>query len=80
MKKTFKEWIKGFGSRPSSTAYGDLSNDIWDDPNKPNFSSEQEWAEYLTKQGACLDAIETVRAAWKTYISDRKLYQTKNKT
>ena len=49
------------------TPKGDLARDLKMDKEFPRICCKKEGTIYLEKYGACYNAIETFKAAWKEY-------------
>lgn len=66
---TFKNWIQKFQNDKTPT--GDLAKDILNDPNFPNQNNKTIILEYLYKNNAIPQAIETFQNTWQAYLLTR---------
>lgn len=63
---TFSQWLAKHCDH--ETAVGDLARDVLDDRQWPGaVESRHSLLCYLRKRGACHEAIETAKQAWRNY-------------
>jgi hypothetical protein len=79
----FTDWLSKHKNRNSPL--GDLATDMSRDDNWPLYDTLEEYEYYLDSQGACYDAVETLKRGWKSYKNYLKrkrnpaLYKAKSK-
>lgn len=73
---SFTDWLKRHANRNSPL--GDLAKDMIDDATWPTYDSLDKYRTYLDTQNACLDAIEALNRAWKSYKTYLKNKKTPN--
>jgi uncharacterized protein YozE (UPF0346 family) len=74
---SFTEWLKKHKSRNSPL--GDLATDMLSDTTWPHHNELKSYQFYLEAQGACLEAMNAMKNAWRSYKSYLKRKSTPSK-
>jgi hypothetical protein len=61
---TFTDWLL---KAPHRLTIKDLADDVRDDRNWPRVESRDGYILYLQRRGACSEAVETFKRAWRAW-------------